>query len=378
MNLKNLLCAFLILAGWLNSLKAVAQTNLEDETEFTIYGFGRANFIWDNQSLNRNDIFLPANIPVGSSKEPNFFIGAKQSRIGLDIKHPVNKEDLAIKLEGDFQNDPTDANGLFRMRHAYASYKFVLVGMSWTNFFDGELKPITVDFEAPNSSTLARNPQLRLFTYKAKNELSISFENPTEKLTLGDSISVLPERFPDVIGAYRFNGDFGFVKTAALFRELRYKSDKSRSLYGYGATIMGLIHFGEKDKFRFQGVAGTGIAKYLEGANGLNYDAIPNGTNTLEELTMYGGFISYQHFWKEHLHSSLTGGYLTAEDNANLSGSKYKAGYYGSVNLFYEVVKNLTFGWEAEYGERKNFNDKTGSALRLQMNATYNFSKVLK
>ncbi len=378
MNLKNLICAILFLNVWLASFKVAAQANPDEETEFTIYGFGRANFIWDNQNLSRNDIFLPANIPIGTSNDANFFIGAKQSRIGLDIKHPVNKEDLTIKLEGDFQNDPTDANGLFRMRHAYASYKFVLVGMTWTNFFDGELKPITVDFEAPNSSTLARNPQLRLFTYKAKNELSLSIENPTEKLTLGDSITVLPERFPDVIGAYRFNGGFGFIKTAALFRELRYKSDKSRSLYGYGFTLMGLLNFGEKDKFRFQGVGGTGVAKYIEGASGLNYDAIPNGTNTLEELPMYGGFISYQHFWKDHLYSSLTGGYLTVEENKNLSGSKYKTGYYGSINIFYDVVKNLTFGWEAEYGERKNFNHHSGSAVRLQMNATYNFSRTMK
>jgi hypothetical protein len=378
MHRKNLFCTLLLFVGWLCCFQAVAQTNPEDETEFTIYGFGRANFIWDNQNLGRNDIFLPSNIQVNTAKDPNFFIGAKQSRIGIDIKHPLNKDDLSIKLEGDFHNDATDATGLFRMRHAFASYKFVLVGMTWSNFYDPDIKPVLVDFEAPNSSTLARNPQLRFFTYKTNNELSLSFENPTEKLTLPDSITVLPERFPDVIGAYRLKGNFGSVKIAGLFRELRYKSDRSRSLYGYGVTLMGVIHLGETDKFKFQGVAGTGVAKYIEGANSLNYDAIPNGTNKLEELTMQGGFISYQHFWKEHLYSSLTGGILAVENNSNLSGSKYKSGYFGSINLFYAIVKNLTFGWEAVYGERKNFNDDTGSALRLQMNATYDFSRTIK
>ncbi len=378
MNLKKRTCAFLLFAGLLGSLNASAQTTPEEETEFTIYGFGRANFVWDDQNLTRNDIFVPANIPIGVSKEPNFFIGGKQSRIGIDIKHPVNKEDLTIKLEGDFHNDATDATGLFRMRHAYASYKFVKVGMTWSNFFDPDVNPVLVDFEGPNSSTLARNPQLRFFTYKGNNELSISFENPTEKLILPDTITALPERFPDVIGAYRLKGNFGSVKVAGLFRELRYKSDKSRSLYGYGATLMGVIHLGSKDKFKFQGITGTGVAKYIEGANGLNYDAIPTKTNEMDELTMHGAFISYQHIWKDDLYSSLTAGYLGAENNPNLGGSKYKSGYYGSANLFYNVVKNLTFGWEAVYGERKNFNDDTGSALRLQMNATYNFSRTIK
>jgi hypothetical protein len=60
--------------------------------------------------------------------------------------------------------------------------------------------------------------------------LSLSFENPIENITVGGTITVLPERFPDIIAAYRINGNFGFVKAAALFREMRYQSDKARSL----------------------------------------------------------------------------------------------------------------------------------------------------
>lgn len=353
-----------------------AQTPTEDATQFSLYGFGRTTLVWDDQELGRSDLFVPANIKVDATKNPNFFLGAKQSRIGLDIKHKLGEETLFIKIEGDFHNDAADATGLFRMRHAYANYKFVMVGMNWSNFFDEEVNPTTVDFEGPNSSTLSRTPQVRFSTYKSKNVLSISLENPLEAITLGGGINTLSERFPDVIGAYRINGSFGFIKAAALFREIRYESDVARSLYGYGATVMTSVKVGEKNKIKFQAVMGTGVSKYIQGANGLNYDAIYNGTNELEALQMAGLNFTYQHYWKDHVFSSLTAGLLNVEENDNLTPTDYQSGYYGSVNLFWDAVKNLTFGVEALVGERINVDDSSGTAFRFQMNATYKFNKL--
>lgn len=252
-----------------------------DATSFAFYGFGRTVFVWDDQNMGRSDLFVPANIQVGATKNPQFFIGAKQTRLGLDVKHTVGEDVLTVKLEGDFHNDASDANGLFRMRHASVNYRFVLIGMTWSNFFDEEVNPVTVDFEGPNSSTLSRTPQVRFSTFKSRNVLSLSLENPVEAVTVGGSITVLPERFPDIVGAYRVNGDFGFIKLAALYKEIRYQSDMARSLPGYGLTLMTSIKAGEKDKLRFQGVMGTGVAKYIQGASGLNYDAVYNGTPTL-------------------------------------------------------------------------------------------------
>jgi hypothetical protein len=354
-----------------------AQVNQAEETTFSLYGFGRTSFVWDNQNLGRSDLFVPANILIGATKNPNFFIGAKQTRIGFDVKHTLAGETLSIKVEGDFHNDASDATGIFRMRHAYANYKFILVGMTWSNFFDEDVNPSTVDFEGPNSSTLSRTPQIRFSTYQSKNVFSLSLENPTESISVGGPISVLPERFPDIIAGYRVNEDFGFIKAAALLREIRYQSNEARSLLGYGVTVMAGIHVGDKDKVKFQGVMGTGVARYIQGASSLGYDAIYNGTNELETLQMRGSNISYQHFWKEHMHSSVTVGLLNVEDNDNLSASNFKSGYYSSVNLFWDVVKNLTFGGEVLVGERVNVNDDNGSALRVQMNATYKFNKSL-
>jgi hypothetical protein len=261
------------------------------------------------------------------------------------------------------------------MRQAYASYRWVLVGMTWSNFFDEEVNPVAVDFEGPNSSTLSRTPQFRISSLGTKNTFSLSFENPLEKITLGGNVTALPERFPDIIGAYRYTGKGGFFKLAGLFRELRYQSDQARSVPGYGVTLMGMIKVGEKDRIKFQGVMGTGVAQYIQGVNGLGYDAIYNGTNELEDLRIHGSNISFQHFWKDHLHSSITGGILTAADNENLTASQYKSGYYGSANILWDPIKNLTFGWEALVGERQNIDGAKGSAIRLQMNATYKFNK---
>ncbi len=374
---KLLFVFFAVAAFIMTSATLFGQEAPKEETLFSIYGFGRTTFVWDNRDMGRSDLFVPANIKIGEDKIPSFFIGARQTRIGFDVKHTLADEVLSIKVEGDFHNDKTDANGQFRMRHAYANYRFVLVGMYWSNFFDADVNPVSVDFEGPNSSTLSRTPQIRFSTWKSKNVLSISLENPLENITTDDSVSVLPERFPDVIGAYRVNGDFGFVKAAALFRELRYESDKARSIMGYGVTIMASLNAGQSDKLKFQGVMGTGVAKYIQGAAGLNYDAIYNGTNELETLQMAGINISYQHFWKAHVHSSITGGFLNVEENDNLAPTNYQAGYYGSANIFWDAVKNLTFGVEALVGQRVDVNGKNDNATRIQMNATYKFNKTL-
>jgi len=350
----------------------------ETKTQLTLYGFGRTNFVWDDQELGRSDLFVPANIDVDAGvKNPNFFIGAKQTRIGIDLVQTIGEESLVLKFEGDFHNDASDAVGIFRMRHAYVKYRFVLVGMTWSNFYDIDANPSAVDFEGPNSSTLSRTPQIRFSTYNSRNVLSLSIENPLEKVVVGDSIKVLPERFPDIVGAYRVNGTFGFIKVAALLRGIRYESDKPRSLLGYGVTILGRVKTGEKDNLRFQGVMGTGVSKYIQGASGLNYDAIYNGTNELEALQMSGANISFQHFWKDFLHSSITMGVLNVEENPNLGLNDYQSGYYGSVNLFWEVLNQLSFGVEALVGERSNVNDDSGSAIRLEFSATYRFKKSI-
>ena len=140
--------------------------------------------------------------------------------------------------------------------------------------------------------------------------------------------------------------------------------------------LMTSVKVGEKDKIKFQGVTGTGVAKYIQGASGLNYDAIYNGTHELEALQMNGINLTYQHYWKDHVYSSLTGGFLNVEENENLAASNYQSGYYGSVNLFWDAVKNLTFGFETLVGERINVDDNSGTAFRFQMNATYKFNKI--
>lgn len=353
---------------------AVAQDNKPKSNWFNLYGFGRTNFVWDNQDLGRSDLFVPANIKIGQPRNPNFFIGAKQTRIGIDFHQLVGDDELLIKLEGDFHNDATDATGVFRMRHAMVKYKFAMIGMDWSNFFDIDANPVVVDFEGPNSSTLSRTPQVMFTNYKSKNKLSISFENPIEKITLGGSVTALPERFPDVIGSYRVNGNLGFIKGAALFREVRYQSDKARSVFGYGLTVLSALKIGETDKLKFQAVTGNGIARYIQGAFNLNYDAIYNGSPEMEALQMTGANLSYQHFWSKHLHTSLTGGWLGVADNPNLRPTDYKSSYYGSTNILWDAVQNLTFGWEALAGQRTNIDGSQGSAFRLQMNATYKFN----
>jgi hypothetical protein len=353
--------------------------NLSPETSLKLSGFGRVNFLFDNKNLGRNDLFLPANIVPGAEPAPNFFISARQTRLALDLTQSIGKETVKMKLEVDFHDASTDVTPLVRMRHAYVEYRFMLLGQYWSNFFEPEANPNQVDFEGPNSSTLSRTPQFRLQTaIKEDQVLALSFENPTEQLSVDSNITAANERFPDVIGSYRAKGNFGVVKLAGLVRELRYNSDKARSLIGWGFMAAGKVNIAKKDNLRFEAVGGTGIAKYVEGLSGLNYDAVYNGTEELESLFVYGGYAAYQHHWNEKLNSTIVAGTIIAEDNPNLEPTDFKSGFYGGVNLFCEPIRNLVFGFESLIGQRTNFNEDNGTAVRLQANCTYNFNFTLK
>jgi hypothetical protein len=353
--------------------------NTSPETSLRFSGFGRVNFLVDNKNLGRDDLFKPSSIVVGADAAPNFFISARQTRLSLDFKQDMGNQTVKMKLEVDFHDASTDVTPLVRMRLAFIEYRFMLLGQYWSNFFEPESNPSIVDFEGPNSSTLSRTPQFRLqTTLNNDQQLALSFENPTEQLRTDSNIVAANERFPDVIGSYRLNRNFGLIKLAALVRELRYQSDKARSLVGWGFLAAGKINVAKKDKLRFEAVAGNGIAKYVEGLSGLNYDAVYNGTEELESLLVYGGYIAYEHHWNEKLNSSLVAGSIIAENNPNLLPTDFNSGFYGGVNLFCQPVKNLVFGFESLFGQRTNFNEDNGTAFRLQANCTYNFSLPIK
>jgi predicted porin len=61
------------------------------------------------------------------------------------------------------------------------------------------------------------------------------------------------------------------------------------------------------------------------------------------------------------------------ERNGYLSDNQYRRGNYVFANAFYNITPRLTLALEYLYGSRKDMNDISNSANRINIMAQYNF-----
>ncbi|HMC76355.1 MAG TPA: DcaP family trimeric outer membrane transporter, partial [Vicinamibacterales bacterium] len=113
---------------------------------FTVGGFtfkpgGRIklDIIRDFDPIGSEDSFDPRTIPVDGSEGTNSNIHAKETRLFLDIRGPVEGKELKMFVETDFYG----SGSTLRLRHAYGSYGGLLAGQTWSTFVDDNNFPNT-------------------------------------------------------------------------------------------------------------------------------------------------------------------------------------------------------------------------------------------
>ena len=93
---------------------------------------------------------------------------ARETRLILDIRGPVEGSELRMFVETDFYG----SGNVLRLRHAYGSYKGLLAGQTWSTFVDDANMPNTIDFESPMAFPSIRQAQAR-FTAKLGDEFVV-------------------------------------------------------------------------------------------------------------------------------------------------------------------------------------------------------------
>ena len=131
---------------------------------FTIAGFtfkvgGRVklDIIRDFDPIGSEDSFDPRTIPVDGSEGGNSQLHARETRLFLDMRGPVEGKELRMYVETDFYG----SGNVLRLRHAYGSYGGLLAGQTWSTFLDDNNFPNTIDFESPMAFPSIRQAQLR-------------------------------------------------------------------------------------------------------------------------------------------------------------------------------------------------------------------------
>ena len=366
---------------------AVAETEHKHSYEFG--GYIKFDAIWSDYNAGSTvgagrDFYIPATIPVGfSPREGENYTDfmAKESRINFRSTHNLdNGAKLGTFFEMDFmlssQGDERISSSYSpRVRHAFFTYNKWLLGQTWMTFFNVAALPENLDFIGPAESTIfGRQAQVRY----TNGNWQVALENPETTITPyggGDRIVADDNKVPDAVLRYNLRGDWGSFAAAGMVRQLRYRGrsggmEINDSTTSFSVSLSGKFVFANKDDFRWMASWGDGIGRYI-GLNASN-GAVIDESGDLKTIEQFGVFGSYRHLWSERWRSNLTAGYLSIDNDTDLTGTgvtKDAMSYH--VNIIYSPQPKLDFGLEFMYAEREIENNNDGNLMRLQFSAKY-------
>lgn len=358
-------------------------------TRFLYGGFVKLDALWSHYrdgeiadgSIGR-DFYLPSTIPVGGTSEGvDFDSHIKQSRFILGTDTDLaGGGTVATRLELDLcgsslgDERATNTYGV-QVRHAYIQYKQWLIGQTWSNFMDAAALPESADFIGPTDGTVfVREPMLR---YTVGN-WSFSAENPETTITPfggGARIASDDNNIPDFTAAYTWKLGNGYLRAAALLRQLKYETTGANpiddSAEGAALSLTGKFNFGPHE-LRFAITGGEGLGRYV-GVNFAN-DAVLTAAGRLEAISGWAAFAAWRQVWNDRVRSTLMVSTSEYDNDVNLTGgSVNQSSWSGAVNTFYSPLPKLDLGIELRFAGRELESGASGSMRRVHAVAKYSF-----
>jgi hypothetical protein len=345
---------------------------VKTDVMFTDYGSG-------SYSGAGRDFYIPGTTPVGDGDGESYLdFHAKESRINFKTTHNLdNGAKIGTFLEMDFQlpaggNERVSNSFAPRIRHAFVTYNKWLVGQTWMTFINVGALPENLDFVGPAESTIfGRQPMIRY----TSGPWQFALENPETTVTPyggGGRIVTDDNNAPDAVLRYNMKGDWGTFTVAGLYRQLSYDNGSTidDSTTSYGISVSGKFVFGNKDDFRWMASTGKGLGRYM-GLNTAN-GAVLDENGRLHAIDSTGIFGSYRHLWNDKWRSNLTLGYLTVDNDTELTGTGVtKNASSMHFNLIYSPQPKLDFGVELLLADREIESGADGDMTRLQFSAKY-------
>ena len=343
-------------------------------------------------ALGSDDRFLTNSIPVepddaaaGKGRRTTFT--ANTSRFNFEMRTPTGAGQLRTFIEGDFFGSNGDDNRInFRLRHAYAQFRGLIVGQTWSTFSDPAADHQDLDFEGINGENVIRQAQVR-YTFHIRDDLdaAVALETPEVSITGGEGVNVAPDVVARTVWSFK---KIGHLQAAVVLRNIRGEPDLgtgSSSATGWGASLSGVVpfyFFKLTDRFIFQLNVGEGNARYINDLNSLGgQDAVFNPTSgELEPLQATGWYLVYEHQWKQwertrimKLRSSLIWSFVAVDNlDFQLPAAYRKTSRY-SFNLVISPTPRIDCGVEYIYGTRENLDGLSASADQIQFVGIFRF-----
>jgi hypothetical protein len=338
------------------------------------------NGIWDYMGIDNTAAMSPPDIPTdGRAPDSQFTMDMYQTRLIFASAFQTKLfGEIFSYIETDFYGN--NGGGL-RMRHAYIRFKNFRFGQTWSCFTDEESWPNVTDFDGPATGSWVRQVQLGYFIRPSENtDILVSIESPytdyNRYLELDTTIQQAQQTYPDLHSHIEQRWYGGHAQIAGVYRFIEYTTDQDQQkvIPGYGMNISITQGVFKRDKAIGQLVVGKGISRYLVSLGGRGWDALPNLDGDIVALPVWGGYLSYQHFWgKSDFSSTIVAGYAAVENPLNNPSRYLFQGVSASANIYWQPVGPLNFAIEGIYGSRKDEFDNFGDNYRFQFVFEYAF-----
>ena len=363
-----------------------AQGQQKPPDGFTVGGFtfkpgGRVklDIIRDFKPIDNEDSFDTRTIPIGAGDRTNSNLIAKETRLSIDIRGPVEGHEVRMYVEGDFYG----SGSAFRLRHAYGTWRGLLAGQYWSTFVDEDNLPRTIDFESPTAFAQIRQAQLR-YTHKFSDHVTwaVAVEDNKSNIILPDNIPGRAEfPSPDFATRVRFDFPNGHINASAFTGAARFRADglpdtdnlddpdpDTVTLWGTALSA----NFSTVGRDTAYGVVtyGDGIGRYRGGIT-----AVPDETGTLQAAGGIAFMGGYEHFWADKWSSNGVFSVGKSDDQPFYTADVNRRLTYGAVNLLYWFLGDR--GWmgvEYLYGKREVFaaDPNSATAHRVQYAVRFN------
>jgi hypothetical protein len=270
-------------------------------------------------------------------------------------------------VEGDFYG----SGSVFRLRHAYGTWKGLLAGQTWSTFVDEDNLPRTIDFEAPTAFAQIRQAQLRYTAKFGAASWAVAVEDNKSTIDPPSGIDGRAEfPTPDLATRFRFDRPRGHIQASAFVGAGRFRPvDEDPDTVALWGTALS-ANAGTVGRDTVYGVVtfGDGIGRYRGGTA-----AVPDFEGRLHAARVLAFMGGYEHFWATKWSSNAVYSVAEAEDQPFYDPDFNRQLTYGAVNLLYWFLGDR--GWmgvEYLYGRREVFSGDSRTAHRVQYAVRFN------
>lgn len=383
--------AFAALVALSEAARADKQFKVPDsDTTVTVGGYVKLDAILSDRSAGVDSVgdqqlnasLIPVGPTAGQHKTNQVTLHARQTRLFFGTSTPTSYGDVTTYIEGDFfgadGNESVTNSNNFRIRHAYGTFGHLLAGQFWTNFFNEQTYPETLDFGGAVGEIFIRQAQLRWTQKFARGDWSVSAENPESVLAIPGSATPFrsdSDHAPDFTARLKLGAGRGTYSLGLLGRNIHIDSPSAPAAtsgkWGGAATFNGIVPTFGRDDLRFDVNVGNAIGRYQ--VAGFLPDGYLDASGHLQLARQESAFIAYRHFWTPTLRSNLELSATNSRPPAGTFNGINQADHSQHLNLIWSPVANVNLGGEFLHASRTVTGGARGELNRLQFSAQYNF-----